>query len=378
MRKQEEEAPLRVVGIVGRCGCGKTALAQKVFASPIVKKEFSPMIWVSLSNMLQLDDPTVGVVNHILKEIGRRDDRGVSNSDHSRLAEELQGKRYLIVLDNAWRLDEWYEELFSHGLPGGGAVIVTSRREDVIRRMVVGSDDDKHVIWVQPHLSDEICWQIFSKVLQQQRKMYLNHPKLSSIEDDVKRNFDGLPLAAKTFADILPHLLLKTTYWVRAQDLYIAYGDDASCWRWSSLPPPQEMEKVAEWVGGSLMYIGGRVELKELVMNTSYSAYLVFKLKTKDPRWEALAFVRIFNERSWLVEWEKERSVNLAREVMQRKGEEEQGWMEINLGHHIFTSNYLGHDDGDGRFFEATFIDYKLDAYLKSGVVVKGIEFRAH
>lgn len=204
---------LRAIGIVGRCGCGKTALAQKVFASPRVVEEFSPRIWVCLSNMLFDKDPRVRVVNYILEEIVHAAELEDSHCSLVKLLDKLQrrlmGKRYLIVLDDAWRLpgDSDTAEFMSQGLPkgSGGVVIVTSRREDVISRMV----GDKHVIRLEPQLSGEICWQILSRDIQQQGKMEAIHPKLSIIEDDVKTHFDGLPLAAKSFASILPDLLTK-------------------------------------------------------------------------------------------------------------------------------------------------------------------------
>lgn len=103
--EEEEGDALRAVGIVGRCGCGKTALAQKVFASYKVEQEFSPRIWVCLSNMLLDNDvPRVSVVKFILGKIfpaGKLD--GSESKLLEMLEQGLMGKRYLIVLDDAWR-----------------------------------------------------------------------------------------------------------------------------------------------------------------------------------------------------------------------------------------------------------------------------------
>ncbi|KAG8391184.1 hypothetical protein BUALT_Bualt01G0161300 [Buddleja alternifolia] len=63
------------------------------------------------------------------------------------LHRRLKGVRYLIVLDNVWRMDKWYPadvgEFVSHGLlkESGGGVIVTSTRDNVIRRTI--RDDHK-------------------------------------------------------------------------------------------------------------------------------------------------------------------------------------------------------------------------------------------
>ncbi|KAH6759779.1 hypothetical protein C2S51_016728 [Perilla frutescens var. frutescens] len=368
-QEEEEEAAWRAVGIVGRFGCGKTALAQKVFTSARIVNEFWPRIWVSLSNMLQSDeDPTVGVVNHILNEIGGHDDRGgVSDSDHmsclDKLAEELQGKRYLIVLDDAWRLpDEWCKGLLSCGFPSGGAVIVTSRREDVIRRVVEDVDHKRAKNVIRLHLSDEICWQIFTQVVQQRGKLEITEPNLCSIK----------------------------IYWIPARGLSITWGDDTRYWRWSSLSPPQQMEEeVAELMKVSWLEIIGTVELKKLLVNTNYSAYLVFKLKEKRD-WLHLALtarVRItcdgkspeaLEECHVFIDPEKtpprQRAGRLPR-LRQGEGEGEreregdEGWMEMKLGD-FFTT--LG---DDGRCIEVALLELK-DLHWKYGLVVKGIELR--
>ncbi|KAL2511678.1 putative disease resistance protein [Abeliophyllum distichum] len=180
------------IGIVGGSGSGKTALAQKVFASQIVKQTFYPRIWVCLSNILfdERVDLRARVLKYMLEELGH-DISELEYADFSivtlleKLQRKLMGKRYLIVLDDAWKLIEWYSDLgyrlprgyaigncFSHGLPkgSGGGIIVTSRRENAAREMVGA----KNLIHIEPHLSDEICWKIFTDVVRRGRKIDLN------------------------------------------------------------------------------------------------------------------------------------------------------------------------------------------------------------
>ncbi|KAL8458029.1 hypothetical protein ACS0TY_035779 [Phlomoides rotata] len=125
------------------------------------------------------------------------------------------GKRYLIGLDDAWRMDEWFADLecrgyptaesFTHGLPkgSGGAVIVTSRGESVIRRMV----GEEYVI--RPQLTDDNCWEIFSKAVLQQGKISPDDPIIMEMEACITKNCEGLPLAAKTLANLISNLLAE-------------------------------------------------------------------------------------------------------------------------------------------------------------------------
>ncbi|KAL8061967.1 hypothetical protein ABFS82_02G116000 [Erythranthe guttata] len=200
------------IGIVGRCGSGKTALAQKVFASPVIQGAFFPRIWVCLSVMMFLDDiidhTRVRVLSYILKEMGydiSYDPDCDAIELQEKLRQELMGKRYLIVLDDAWRFDEFYADL----MYTGGTLIVTSRSENVIRRAVGDNNNNNQVnmIRMEPHLSHEICQEIFDNVVREKGIIDVDHPTLEKIKDDLLRNYDGLPLAVTSLAEIISELL---------------------------------------------------------------------------------------------------------------------------------------------------------------------------
>uniref|UniRef100_A0A5B7AY75 NB-ARC domain-containing protein n=1 Tax=Davidia involucrata TaxID=16924 RepID=A0A5B7AY75_DAVIN len=213
------------IGIVGMGGAGKTALAQKVFDSTKVKENFPLRIWVSLWETFSEEvDVKVEVVKYILEAIGHDVDEFTSDLgivellEH--LSDQLRGKRYLIVLDDVWHIDEWYADLnyrlpeddrigdrFSHGLPkgSGGAIIVTSRLEHVARKMVGG----KNLVSLDSQWDKETCWSIFSHYVDNEGKIKLDDHIVEKMRDEIKEKCDGLPLAAKTLAEIIPFQIPK-------------------------------------------------------------------------------------------------------------------------------------------------------------------------
>ncbi|XP_062009050.1 uncharacterized protein LOC133725705 isoform X2 [Rosa rugosa] len=155
------------IGIVGMAGVGKSILVQRLVEETAVLSEFSPIIQLCLSDIIQehnvVDNTnsasgasiSISIVKLILVKLGEEETAGISglelNSLLERLNHLLSGKKYLIVLDDVWHNMEFYRDLgyqlpdgekfgdrLSDGLPkdGGGAVIVVSRIPEVALDMV--------------------------------------------------------------------------------------------------------------------------------------------------------------------------------------------------------------------------------------------------
>ncbi|XP_056175764.1 disease resistance RPP13-like protein 4 [Syzygium oleosum] len=129
------------------------------------------------------------------------------------LYKHLWGKKYLIVLDGVCNADdEWYSDLglslsnmvhwgdrLAHGLPKGygGGVIVTCRNEEMARKMV--GEDNLHQI--MPLSDPKICRAIFKNSAKQQGKQ-IDSTKVLELQEDIKNQCAGLPLAAKIMGQI--------------------------------------------------------------------------------------------------------------------------------------------------------------------------------
>ncbi|BFG25666.1 hypothetical protein CerSpe_119400 [Prunus speciosa] len=256
-------AGFTAIGIVGIAGVGKTALVQKVLFSDRVWDEFSPVIWLCLSDIseeiLQVNtgfsivtcilenlsgerlnrdvevDARMRVIDKLLYALDRHVDVNarkvvldkisdrVSDSPARELVvdklldelnRQLMDKRYLIVLDDVWHKNDFYSDLcyalpqdegmecrLAHGLPkgSGGAVIVTSRITEVAQDMV----GENNLILVKP-LDRESCWHIYKDSIKNEVFSKSSQEILEEIENEIKDQCHGLPLAAKTLAQIIP------------------------------------------------------------------------------------------------------------------------------------------------------------------------------
>ncbi|XP_025816669.1 probable disease resistance protein At5g45440 [Panicum hallii] len=213
------------VGIVGMGGIGKTALAQLLFSSPRARGRFFPRIWMCMSRTVCAGaDRRREVLQGILMALGHEEDAILSMDGSNSLAElviavheQLKGKRYLIVFDDVWHVDDWYadvvgaggqntpqraddwSERLAFGLPKerGGLVVVTSRLKQAAETMV-GKSCLHHV---QPLSDSESCWAIFTDALSQ-AKGTVDLPTVDSMKQEILKTCGGLPSAAKTMGDI--------------------------------------------------------------------------------------------------------------------------------------------------------------------------------
>ncbi|KAH0645646.1 hypothetical protein KY285_033690 [Solanum tuberosum] len=94
---------LSVLPILGMGGLGKTTLSQMVFNDQRVTDHFYPKLWICVSN----DFDEKRLIKAIIESI---EGKSLSDMDlaplQKRLQELLNGKRYLLVLDDVWNEDQ--------------------------------------------------------------------------------------------------------------------------------------------------------------------------------------------------------------------------------------------------------------------------------
>ncbi|KAL6639331.1 hypothetical protein ACP70R_023061 [Stipagrostis hirtigluma subsp. patula] len=124
-RENNRNCPL--FAIVGTIGVGKTTLARKVYQN--TAEMFDIRLWVHVSKDLK----------HLTmwSESDRTCRKAETTEQQAQLRTQLEGKKFLLVIDDVWGENVWDELLeiqAQHGSPGS-RVLVTTRNERVARRM---------------------------------------------------------------------------------------------------------------------------------------------------------------------------------------------------------------------------------------------------
>ncbi|PRQ58676.1 putative P-loop containing nucleoside triphosphate hydrolase [Rosa chinensis] len=194
---QDCEVPL-IIPIVGMGGMGKTTLSQLVYNDEKVKAHFDKRIWVCVSDPFN----EVKIARAIVEGLDKDNTSKTSNSLQILMQcihTLIQGKKFLLVLDDVWNPDhtQW-EELVKPFRDGamGSRVLVTTRNEEVATLMKA----TVHVIHIK-QLSEEFCSSLFyynagidiggeSKMLQ-------------DVGEKIVKKCNGLALAAKILGSLM-------------------------------------------------------------------------------------------------------------------------------------------------------------------------------
>ncbi|CAL4989028.1 unnamed protein product [Urochloa decumbens] len=185
-----------IVSIIGLGGSGKTTLAQQICHDDKIKGHFKDMIlWVHISQEFCMDKLICKLFEAIT---GRKSDVHAHQHMLCTISNKLSGKRFLLVMDDAWHEDRHDWEKFMVLLNGGASgtkILVTTRNQNVAKAV------ESWLEFKLPFLAEGESWSFFLKSSGWVEKDL--DSCFIQVGKDIVKKCGGLPLAIKTLGSIL-------------------------------------------------------------------------------------------------------------------------------------------------------------------------------
>ncbi|KAK8594050.1 hypothetical protein V6N11_001698 [Hibiscus sabdariffa] len=195
----EEDIP--VLPIVGIGGLGKTALAKLVFNDVRVDTHFDLKLWVCVSEDFDVQQLVLKAIKAVKAEKGGDLDLGSMNLEQlqSALRDCLNGKKYLLILDDVWNEDnkKWHDlKQLLVGGAAGSKIVVTTRSNQVAKMTGTISP---HQLRALPYDKSLSLFLKFAFKKGEEKR----HPNLVETGEEIVRKCKGVPLLLRTLGSLL-------------------------------------------------------------------------------------------------------------------------------------------------------------------------------
>ncbi|XP_022722112.1 putative disease resistance protein RGA1 [Durio zibethinus] len=180
-----------IISIVGMGCLGKTTLAKSVCNNERTRNYFNKIMWVCVSENFYVQR----ILQEMLESLtGQTCDMKNRDAILEKIRNELEGKTYLLALDDVWDEDfRTWEDLRSSLLGINenkrSSILVTTRNENVA---VVRATPHENRYHLMPLIDDE-CWAIIKNRAFQNSSI---PQELEAIGRDIARGCVGVPLVA--------------------------------------------------------------------------------------------------------------------------------------------------------------------------------------
>ncbi|XP_024046466.1 LOW QUALITY PROTEIN: disease resistance protein RPP13-like [Citrus clementina] len=185
-----------VISVYGMGGLGKTSLARKLYQNNDVKNKFDRRAWVSVSQDYDTKDLLLRIIRSLKINVLKSSKKMREEDLERYLYNYLQGKSFLVVVDNIWQNETW--ESLKRVFPdnkNGSRVIITTRIKEVAER----SDENAYAHKLRFLRPDE-SWELFCK------KAFRNSNGSEGLEKlgrEMVEKCRGLPLAIVVLGGLL-------------------------------------------------------------------------------------------------------------------------------------------------------------------------------
>ncbi|XP_021770224.1 putative disease resistance protein RGA3 [Chenopodium quinoa] len=216
-----------VVGIVGLAGLGKTALSKRVAKAQEVMECFnSHVIWLVVSHSFNQSDILKKMVESLYGEASNLSE---SQAIVNKLRDKLNGKRYLLVLDDVWDTFDWEPfrcALQEIGGSKGTSLLVTSRGKNVVAKMDTYSCDNhgenviqKAYIYKLQGLNEDDSWSLFMARMSGDNQVGAGDEAYVIARRMIKK-CGGVPLAIRALGDLLREQNIKAWKEIEKSDVW--------------------------------------------------------------------------------------------------------------------------------------------------------------
>ncbi|VAI93993.1 unnamed protein product [Triticum turgidum subsp. durum] len=210
----EKSMGLKVVAIVGAGGLGKTTLAMEAFRK--IGERFQCRASVSVSRTLDPEKLLEDILSQIDKVVSSKyqSERWKKDQLIREIQQILTGKRYLFVIDDVWKQQQW--EFVKAVFPdnnNGSRVIVTTRITKVAKSCCLNSADQ---LYPMPHLKVVDSRRLFFKRIFHSENTCPTH--LEDVSARILKKCGGVPLAIITIASLLANKPQNQNEWDRLQE----------------------------------------------------------------------------------------------------------------------------------------------------------------
>ncbi|KAG7533414.1 P-loop containing nucleoside triphosphate hydrolase [Arabidopsis thaliana x Arabidopsis arenosa] len=189
----------QVVSISGMGGIGKSTLARQVFHHDIVRRHFDGFAWVCVSQQFTQKH----VWQRILQELQPHDGEILQMDEYAlqrKLFQLLETGRYLVVLDDVWKKEDWDRIKAVFPQQRGWKMLLTSRNEGV------GIHVDPTCFTFKARiLNPNESWKLCERIVFPRRdetEVRLGE-EMEAMGKEMVKHCGGLPLAVKVLGGLL-------------------------------------------------------------------------------------------------------------------------------------------------------------------------------